>query len=171
MANVKEPLRFLSPALLPLKRLVIDLWLAKLEWAQLIHLCFSELLPPLLSDLPNVATMTVPRWLGVINGGDLQLHVYADASKHACSAAAYILVGNAEGAEASLLCAKVRLAPRETSIHRLEQLVVLNDARIATFLGKEIPVRFSSRILFTDSEFVMPWLCSMKIRLVFVENR
>ena len=171
VANVKEPLRVLAPALLPLKILGIELWLANLEWAQVIHLCFSERLPPLLSDLANAPTMTLPRWLGVTNGGDVQLHVYADASKHACSPGAYLGVGNAEGAEASLMCAKVRLALRETSIPRLEQLAVLIDARIATFLAKQIPVGFSSRILFTDSKCVMPWLCSMKIRSVYVVNR
>ena len=171
VANVYDPLGFLSPALLPLKMLVRELWLANMDWDQEISLEFSERLPPLLADLADAPTVTLPRWVGVSNGGDLQLHVYADASKHACCAAAYLRVGNSERAETSLLFAKVRLAPKETTIPRLELLAVLIGARIASFVQKEIPVPFSRRILWTDSKCVMHWLRSTKVLSVFVENR
>ena len=125
----------------------------------------------MLLDLGNSPAVVFPRWVAAKNESDIQLHVYADTSKHACCAVASIRVGDAECAAVSMLFAKVRLAPKEITIPRLELLAVLIAARIVTFLAKELAIQFSRNVLWTDSKCALHWLRSVKVLSVFVANR
>ena len=56
-------------------------------------------------------------------------------------------------------------------IPRLELLVVLIGIRAANFVMKQLRLKITDRILWTDSQCVLYWLKTKKLLLVFVESR
>ena len=60
---------------------------------------------------------------------------------------------------------------KELTIPRLELLAVLIAIRAANFVTKELRLKITDSILWTDSQCVLYWLKTKKPLSVFVENR
>ena len=59
---------------------------------------------------------------------------------------------------------------KELAIPRLELLAVLIAIRVANFVTKELRLKITDRILWTDSQCVLYWLKTKKPLSVFVED-
>ena len=72
---------------------------------------------------------------------------------------------------------KMRLVPvnrgknkKELTIPQLELLAILIGIRAVNFVTKELRLKISERILWTDSQCVLHWLKTKKPLSIFVEN-
>ena len=96
VALVFDPVGLLAPALLQLKVMLREFWKAGLDRDQEILPTIRDQVSLMSSDLRALPSVTVPRWVGIEPFDDLQMHVFAAASKYASCVAVYVLI-RAEG--------------------------------------------------------------------------
>ena len=140
------------------------LWKAGLIY----QLCFKQI--PLIK---------IPRFVGIVDkSATYQLLVFCDASIKAYAASVYLRIKDEAGVKTHLMFSKMRLVPmnkgerrKELTIPRLELLAVLIGIRAANFVTKDLRLKITDRILWTDSQSVLYWLKTKKPLSVFVENR
>ena len=122
IAQLFDPLGWLSPYLIRAKILMQELWKRKILWDETLPpdlmkcwTCFCE-------DLRNIATIRIPRWLDVQADYSLQIHGFADASQQAYAAVLYLRLRSPSGQiNTKLLTSKTRIAPvKILTIPRLE---------------------------------------------------
>ena len=90
-----------------------------------------------------------------------ELHVFADASKAAYGAVAYLVWITPHGRHVSLVSAKARVAPlHHTTIPRLELMAALVASRLAHTICQEFKLKPSHVTLWSDSSIVLNWLRS-----------
>ena len=116
--------------------------------------------------------------MGDAQGTDYQLLIFCDASVKAYAAVVYLRFKDGTNFQTNLLFAKMRLVPvgrksslKHLTIPRLELLAMLIGVRVANFIVKELRIKISERILWSDSQCVLHWLKTSKPLSVFVENR
>ncbi|XP_047988416.1 uncharacterized protein LOC125228022 [Leguminivora glycinivorella] len=122
VARLYDPLGWIAPVVVIAKIFIQKLWKSGLEWdSPLTEELVSEWLSfrEALADLKQLA---IPRWLNATPRSEIELHVFADASKSAFAAAVYVRVVEHNGVHVHLVTGKTKVAPteREISIPRLE---------------------------------------------------
>ena len=124
------------------------------------------------SQLRNVKVpRRIVRNIGRIKG--VHLHVFADSSKIACSAATVAVVEHSTGVVKGLLTSESRISKRNTTIARLE----LVSGRMAANMVKNLLVALrrwsiTSVDVWMDSMVALYWICNPgKSWKVFVSNR
>ncbi|KAJ8705629.1 hypothetical protein PYW08_012675 [Mythimna loreyi] len=112
-----------------------------------------------LHNLRAVDRVAIPRLYG-LNLGNLELHVFGDASESAYAAVAYIAGYNELGErQASFVLGKARVAPQKViSIPRLELQAAVLACRIASTAERELGVEIKRKHFWTDSQTVMKWI-------------
>ena len=103
----------------------------------------------------------------------IELHVFADASKLACSAVTIAVVEHSSGTIKGLLTSKSRISKRNTSIPRLELVGAHMAANMAMNLRNALhrqPIK--TIVIWLDSMVVLYWLTNPgKPWKTFVSNR
>ncbi|KAF8768404.1 hypothetical protein HNY73_021227 [Argiope bruennichi] len=95
----------------------------------------------------------VPRFLGIDNNSDIQLHGFCDASTKAFAAVVYL---KSRQNQVSLVSAKTRVAPiKQLTIPRLELCGALLLAELITAIEKALSFPIKERYLWTDSTIVL----------------
>ena len=96
----------------------------------------------------------------------------------AYAASVYLRIKEKTEIKTHLIFSKMRLVPvnkgkgrKELTIPRLELLAVLIGIRAANFVTKQLRLKITDRILWTDSQCVLYWLKTKKLLSAFVENR
>ncbi|KAK6031076.1 Pao retrotransposon peptidase [Ostertagia ostertagi] len=101
-----------------------------------------------------------------------ELLIFADASKHAFAAVAYLLSRSGDNVQSHLLMAKARVAPLdEVTIPRLELMACLSAVLLAQFLYKELKTPIKTIRFFSDSHIALYWIHSSRPLKTFVANR
>jgi len=159
---VFDPIGFLCPALLPLKLLFQNAWVAKSGWDD---------------ELPQEAMVNFRRWHAELSclqhisisrditggcgycGSRLELHTFCDASKDAYAAVVYLRAIGADGTvSVQLLMAKSRLAPlKKPTIPRMELLASVIGARLTSFVRKTLNLSDFPSLLWSDSTTALAW--------------
>ncbi|XP_043285556.1 uncharacterized protein [Venturia canescens] len=122
IAQLYDPLGFLSPVTIRAKVLLQRLWLEKLNWDDLVSTEVRNSWVAFRQELSHIGTVSVPRWLNIATGTSVELHGFSDASQLAMGAAVYVRVSGAGNqTTVSLVCAKTKVAPiKRLTIPRLE---------------------------------------------------
>ena len=117
--------------------------------------------------------MTVPRSVVTTTGSRLEMHGFSDASKRALCATVYVIeYKNEVPVNQTLLAAKSRVAPKDTSIPRLELTAALMLAKLESNINrafKEMPLTLVRN--WVDSTAVLYWLVDRGQWSVYVANR
>ncbi|XP_055952605.1 uncharacterized protein LOC129988406 [Argiope bruennichi] len=107
-----------------------------------------------------------------IASGDISVHIFCDASKHAYAVAAFIRIQTCDSVKVQLIQARSRVSPtgkEGITISRLELLAATVSARLSTSILSEIQ---SEEVYFwTDSSTVLTWIMREEAWNVFVQNR
>ncbi|KAL7724525.1 hypothetical protein ACLKA6_017506 [Drosophila palustris] len=159
LAQVFDPLGFLSPMLILGKIFVQELWLLKHNWDEELPPSYAKQWQRYREELKLIEQCSLPRSVVPISFevDTLELFGFSDASNRAYGGAIYARVRNKDGSiSVRLVTAKSKVAPvRVTSLPRLELQGALLMARY-----------------FTDSTIVLSWLSSHASRwTTFVANR
>ena len=151
-----------------------DLWRRQLSWDEL--LC-GDLLKRWTSFnhiLKGVGLIKIPRWLGTTMETQIQIHGFADASKHAYAAVVYARASQADGrGDPRILTAKTRVAPvRTITIPRLELCAAVLLKRLIEKVISSMNRRIDSIRAWSDSQVALAWIAAEPSRWsVFVSNR
>jgi len=125
------PFGLISPVSVVGKLLFQDTWCTGLAWDVLLPSDLGALWNTWVSTLPHLAHLRVPRWVGIIDRNQSQVHVFCDASERAYGAALYIRSCLVDNSVVHLACSKNRLAPfKKVTLPRLELLAGLVGARL-----------------------------------------
>lgn len=92
----------------------------------------------------------------------IELHVFADASKEAFSAAAYWRIGRNDNYDVAFVAGKTRCAPlKPLSVPRLELQAAVLAARLADTIRNSHQINVDRVVMWSDSQTVLHWIRSV----------
>ena len=155
VSSLFDPLGFLSPFVFSAKILLQELWRDKLPWDQEIPEPYLSQWQPWLEELPRVITIDIPRCYKAQFFGTpstVQLHNFADASRHGCAAVSYLRFVDEQGVIHCSFVGKTRNARiREWTIPRLELQAAVLAARLSKIILKELDLHVDETFFSFDS--------------------
>ena len=150
-----------------------ELWKQHLEWDEPLPKELSTAWTAIVKEMEGATQTKLPRRYfqhSKLNLGNMQLHVFTDASTKAYGTVAYLSNGN----QTSLVISKSRVAPlKQLTLPQLELMAALTAARSANFVTKSLQRRCSNLDIhmWSDSKIVLHWLNSNRTLKQFVANR
>ncbi|XP_073946598.1 uncharacterized protein [Choristoneura fumiferana] len=161
----------LSPVTIQGKILLRSIWKTDLIWDSKITKDLFIDFQDWINGLKQVIDLRVPRWFFSLThtnanvsaketAGELQLHVFCDASPKSYSAVAYWRLTTTSGDVCvSFIACKNRIAPTKlVSVPRLELQGALLAARLAKTIRDEQRFKSKQTYYWTDSTTVLYWL-------------
>ncbi|XP_049308588.1 uncharacterized protein LOC125777528 [Bactrocera dorsalis] len=174
VAQIFDPLGFLSPLTIKAKMLLQKLWLQKIGWDHQVPSKVLQSWQSLQLELQQIDTLNIPRWINTSKATNCEFHGFCDASQLAMAAAIYVTVHSASGETlTTLLCAKTKVAPlKRLTIPRLELSAALLLSKLITYVKATLQVDAQSTTLWTDSIVTLTWIRSHASRWKdYVRNR
>ena len=163
--KIYDPLGFAIPVLLESKLFMQDLWRRKCEWTDSLTELELERWKNWLINLPLMENLSFRRVLCPGLPKDfksVQIHVFADASKVAFNAVAYVRVEYKDNRPiyVNFIQAKNNIAPIEParSIPRLELMGLESAGRLAKALCEKCKFKEENVTLWTDATTALQWL-------------
>ena len=163
VTRIFDPMRLLSPIIIPMKRLFQELCISKLgldkPLSELVQRRWEDWLP----KLKAARSITVPRCYKLNTSGKVlstELHGFSDASIKAFAATIYLRLKTEFGSMTSLVTSRPRVAPsKKQSLPRLELLGLLILVRLIVSVrtALQLVVQFDHLICWSDS-LVAPYL-------------
>lgn len=170
-SKIYDPLGIISPVTVRGKILMQEIWKRKFDWDEILPIDIQCQWAELSSDLQKASSIEIPRYYfrditDNVESMTTTLHVFADASKKAYGACAYIV----NGKQSHLVMAKSRVAPlKPLTIPQLELLAALTGAKMAKHILTNL--RCSDVFYWSDSQIVLNWLQTSKTLKTYVEKR
>jgi hypothetical protein len=135
IARFFDPLGLATPFVMEAKILFQRIWRLGLEWDEMLPTEMADQFSVWLSGLQILSSWRVPRRLSPINGwnqiGDIELHVFCDASESSYGAIVYLCFHEGNVKRMHLVMSRARVAPLKTvTLPRLELLAALLGSRL-----------------------------------------
>ena len=142
ITSLFDPLQFLAPFTLRAKILMQEVWMAGVDWDDLLPDDLNAKWEKWLSELPQLSDIAVPRCLRLANPQTTELHLFSDASKVAFASAAYLVCRYQDNTPSSrLVASKSRDSPvKAMTIPRLELIGAVLSSWLAQNVLKVISV-------------------------------
>ncbi|XP_071651745.1 uncharacterized protein [Temnothorax longispinosus] len=180
VAQILDPLGFLSPVVIKAKMLLQELWLH--ETPNGMNHCHpsSHHGGSLSEKNSQVCKLSIPRWY--IQGNtsqttwstsSVEFHGFFYTSQLAMAAVVFITVHGSNGATISLVCSKTKVAPlKRLTIPRLELTAAQLLSRLMPYVQATLKLNVTATHLWTDSVVTLTWIKSHASRWKdFVRNR
>lgn len=172
VARSFDPLGLQAPVCVTAKLILRQCWRKKVSWDEQLCKVLTELWNKFRGGLRALMEVQIERRVIVPHRVALELHAFSDASLEAYGTCVYvrnILADNT--AVAYLLCSKSHLAPKET-IPKLELCGFRLMSRLVSRVMKALKVKFTRKVLYSDSTIVLGWLAKSPSELeTYVANR
>jgi hypothetical protein len=171
-----DPLGWISPALLPAKRIIQKLWLLNVGWDEEVNTEIKEEWLHIRKGLDEIKNIKLDRWLNTTPASmnDVAIHGYCDASNSAYGAVAYLRVRIQDGEyKTFLLAAKTRVGPvKPMTVPKLELCGAVLLSRLLKQISEATRIPTNQMFAWTDSTIVLAWLRGDPTRWqTFVRNR
>ena len=133
IASPFDVLQFLAPLTVRAKILMQEVWMAGVDWDDLLLEDLNAKWEKWVSELPQLSNIAVPHCLRLANQQTTELHLFSDASKAAFASAAYLVCRYQDNTLSSRLVAlKSRVSPvKAMTIPRLELMGAILSSRLA----------------------------------------
>ena len=183
VSKIYDPLGLVAPVVFYGKVFLQKLWISELGWDDALPQPLCHEWQEMVQIFQQLSKLRIPRFVNRNEENvSYQILTFCDASAKSYAAAVYLRAASQELVQVNLVFSKMRLAPcdvgkkrkpkfKQLSLPRLELLAVLIGTRVTNFVTKELKLRVSKRMIFTDSQCVLYWLRSSKPLPVFVQNR
>lgn len=161
IANLFDPLEWVTPVTVAAKVFMQQLWKLKLDWDDAIPLPSLMRWEIIYDKLASLDGLQLSRWTH--RGSDTahcELHGFADASEIAYAAAVYIRVKSISGEiMTTLLAGKSKVAPiKPMSIPHLELSAAVSLSRLLDSIRSSLNLSNVPCHCWTDSIVVLAWL-------------
>ena len=150
ISKLYDPLGLASAVTIKARIALQSVWKAKqFDWDDPLPEDMNETWKKLFKEIESLKNVEFPRCLQPKEvSGVSELHVFADASKAAYGAVAYLVWMTPHGPHVSLVSAKARVAPlHHTTIPRLELMAALVASRLAQTICQSLQTSHFGRIL------------------------
>ncbi|MBM6549254.1 DUF1759 domain-containing protein [Streptococcus dysgalactiae subsp. equisimilis] len=177
VSSIFDPLGLNAPFCLPAKQLLQKVCKAKVGWDQLLppeDLASWEKWVAFVHRLDEVRIKRCIRKDDRLDVGQIELHIFCDASESGYGAVAYArCVPRIGDPYLVLLFSKSRVAPIKTvTIPRLELAAAVLGVRVSEVVRKGMPNFFAKTYFWTDSMIVLYYIRNVNTRFsTFVANR
>ena len=91
IAALYDPLQFLAPFVIRAKILMQEIWMAGLDWDDVLPSNLRMKWETWVSELQDLSHVAIPRCLRLPNPESVDLHLFSDASKDAFASVAYLV--------------------------------------------------------------------------------
>ena len=162
IATLFDPIGHLAPFTVRAKMLLQQMWMAGLDWDEVLTEPLTNAARAWFSELPELTQLQIPRCL--LEGGkqvdSVSLHTFVDASEDAFGAVAYVRYSYQDGTvSVNIVAAKTRVAPTTaTSIPRLELMGAVIGVRLSTRIARVLELQMSQAVFWSDSQNVLWWI-------------
>ncbi|XP_043474380.1 uncharacterized protein LOC122506331 [Leptopilina heterotoma] len=162
VAQLFDPLGFLSPFTIRAKMLLQELWLEKLAWDDSPSDSINKKWLKFKKEFSQLSTISIPRWLNITTSSTVELHGFSDASQLAMSAVIFIKSTNSQlEPKISLICAKTKVAPlKRITIPRMELTAAQLLTRLMIYVQNTLELSNSPVFMWTDSQVTLNWIQS-----------
>ncbi|UYV76751.1 hypothetical protein LAZ67_14001947 [Cordylochernes scorpioides] len=128
------------------------------------------------SQIPELLSVRIPRWVMIDGFEEASLHVFCDASQDAYATCIYLRTMKNEEVNVQLVASKARVAPKKKlTIPRLELMSCLIGFRLTKQVMKikseSIAIPETNIWFWTDSSTALRWIQNEKPWATFVRNR
>ena len=175
IAQLFDPLGWLSPVTVRAKMLLQELWLLKLGWDDSLPPSLAHQWSQFMVQLKDISIISIPRWLGTsTDQRAVELHGFSDASQLAMASVIYVRVlSESYEARITIVGAKTKVAPlKRMTIPRLELTAAAMLTRQMAHIRKVLDLSNASVHLWTDSSVTLAWIRSHSSRWKdYVRNR
>ncbi|XP_072041448.1 uncharacterized protein [Amphiura filiformis] len=177
VSAIYDPLGFVSPVILPAKRILQSLCELQVSWDEPIPDLQRKQWDRWLNSIPQISAFTVPRCFVPVEFGkptSVQLHHFSDASEIGYGMVSYLRFTNQrDDVHCALVLSKSRVAPlKQVTIPRLELTAATVAVKINHMIHKELEIQINDTIFWTDSTTVLQYIRSETKRFkTFVANR
>ncbi|CAL8087563.1 unnamed protein product [Orchesella dallaii] len=183
VARIFDPIGFLSPALVPLKRIIQDSWVQELGWDDTLPEDSQNKARNWIKGMKILNLIKIPRQFQFSHSSDTEIHVFVDASSTAYAAVVYCRSVVNGKVKVQLLLAKSRLSPPKRNkmktmeattnptIPRLELMACVVGTRLATTVRKALKWENVPYHFWTDSTTALAWIRRHDHWGAFVGNR
>ncbi|XP_062714026.1 uncharacterized protein LOC134290833 [Aedes albopictus] len=160
-----DPLGCLSFFLVHGKILIQDTWISKIGWDDPVtESCFARW-KQWIALFDQLSSLRIPRCYFRApypsDFGQLQLHIFVDASESAYSCVAYFRLPVGDQIQVSMVAAKTKVAPINTiSIPRLELKAAVLGTRLSESIKQYHTVPIANVFFWSDSKTVLAWIQS-----------
>ena len=157
--GIYDILGLLSPVTIVGKVIFSKLCLRKLRWDENVPEDLVKEWTSFKEKLASAKSVIFPRLILSNNPERVELHGFCDASLTAICAAVYIVSSGTNGIKQSLLVSKNRVAPKETSVPRLELTGAVLLSKLMSHVKLTLKDQgFTKCVAWTDSTTVLYWL-------------
>ncbi|GIY94824.1 reverse transcriptase [Caerostris extrusa] len=141
-AKVFDPVGFLSPFVVRIKRLMQEIWERRLDWDSKLREDLESKWKKWCAEIEVSGEMKIERcyFSNVVGKLDsVEVHIFSDASIVAYGAVAYFGYVNLREVGTSFVMSKCRISPlKKLSLPRLELMGALTAARLWKYLSKGV---------------------------------
>lgn len=155
-----DPEGYIAPFIMRAKLLVQQLWIAKLTWDEPVPKEIEKSWHSFWSGIKNLQRIRIPRWIGMEEKMQLQLHGFADSSGHAMGCCVYLRAVDASGKiMCNLLASKSRIAPlKEVTIPRKELAAATLLSQLMYKVRESLELTHVPYFLWCDSTIALHWI-------------
>ena len=171
VAQIYDPMGWISPITVRAKLLIQRLWLLGNDWDTPADAATTRVWLETRAQLSELQTLAIPRWFDTTKKSAFILHGFFDAFEKVYAAVIYLV--NSDKKTVWILAAKSKVAPiKAVSLPRLELCGALLLTRLMANIRTDLAMPELRYHCWTDSEVVLAWLpappCTWN---TFVANR
>ncbi|XP_058987780.1 uncharacterized protein LOC131806914 isoform X1 [Musca domestica] len=168
LAQIFDPLGWLTPVTVTAKLFIQQLWIQQIEWDVPLEEKLSGDWRQFTYSLPALENLRIPRWFGILEDKTAQLHGFADASEKAYAAVVYLKVNS----QVTIVAAKSKVNPVKNR-KTLPKLELCATHLLAKLLQKIKGVLKSATPTFawSDSMISLAWIHNSKNKDKFIKTR
>ncbi|UYV82307.1 hypothetical protein LAZ67_21001675 [Cordylochernes scorpioides] len=174
LAQIYDPIGFLSPILIKPKILLQKAWTLKLAWDDELDRHYKDELSLWFDDLQLHKGMAIPRNFNplMVPQKDWQIHTFVDASSEAYAAVVFLRTRVGDKVEVHMMAAKSRVAPlKRPTIPRLELLACVVGARLNKMIFEALELKDIKNVFWSDATTALAWIKRDDQWGTFVGNR
>ena len=174
ISKLFDPLGWLAPVMITAKVIIQKMWLAKLEWEDVLPETLKTEFIDWYNGLTVLNKLKIPRWLGYTTDAKYEIFGFADASKMAYAACVYLKVTVNGQSSIRLLQGKSKVSPIKPllTIPKLELSAAFLLSKLTVKVLKSLRLPSVNVFLFTDSIDVLFWLKEHPSKWpVFIANK
>ena len=173
VAQLFDPLGFLTPVVTRAKVLLQGLWIDRLGWDDDVSPQTARQWADFRDDLSRLSAISIPRWAGASGHSAVEIHGFSDASQTAMGAVVFLRVASGSDVRVSFVCAKSNVAPLKwLTIPRLELSAAVLLTRLTRWVRAQLDLQSVPVVLWTDSSVTLTWVNSHPSRWKdYVRNR
>ena len=176
VSSIFDPIGMISPFILKGKKILQVLCKLDLGWDDPIPEDIENEWNAWMKQLDDLEHIKIKRCYAPLDADivEYQLHHFSDASEKGYGQCSYLHMTDRNGqVYTSLVMSKSRVSPiKAFTIPRLELTAALVSVKVSNFLKKELKIKITREIFWTDSTVVLGYICNENRRFkVFVANR